>query len=98
MNNDPYMNAYYAGIELAHLGEAITVVESFDIRAPFDASPQLGTDDREHATGHGYDGEGVYGWSCLCGAAETDLNGDDGAALAASMHLAELEVLTEVPA
>lgn len=62
-----------------------------------DSSPQPGTDGKTHATAHGYDGENVWAWDCLCGAADTYYRDDDSAALGASIHMATIEIqVTEV--
>lgn len=71
---------------------------AFEIVQEYDTSPQMGTDGVEHATLHGYDGDGIYAWSCYCGDGASSFVSDDGAALAASAHLADVEVRTEEPA
>ena len=43
-----------------------------------------------HAVWAGYDGEGVYAWSCTCGEAESDFTGLDAATLASTDHLLDV--------
>lgn len=57
------------------------------------AGSVVGTDGYAHATSAGYDGEGVYAWQCICGAAESDLPGLDAATIASVEHLDEVGAL-----
>jgi hypothetical protein len=43
-----------------------------------------------HEVWAGYDGEGVYAWSCTCGEAESDFTGLDAATLASTDHLLDV--------
>jgi hypothetical protein len=43
-----------------------------------------------HQVWAGYDGEGVYAWSCTCGEAESDFTGEDDATLAGGQHLLDV--------
>lgn len=44
----------------------------------------------EHVVWAGYDGEGVYAWSCTCGEGESDFTGLDAAVLASTEHLLDV--------
>jgi hypothetical protein len=41
----------------------------------------------KHELWAGYDGEGVYAWSCTCGEAQSDFTGLDAATIAGTEHL-----------
>jgi hypothetical protein len=43
-----------------------------------------------HAVWAGYDGEGVYAWSCTCGEAGSDFTGLDAATIAGTDHLLDV--------
>lgn len=43
-----------------------------------------------HEVWAGYDGEGVYAWSCTCGEAESDFTGLDAATLASAEHMLDV--------
>jgi len=43
-----------------------------------------------HEVWAGYDGEGVYAWSCTCGDGESDFTGEDAATIAGTEHLLDV--------
>lgn len=49
----------------------------------------------EHAVSAGYDGEGVYAWSCTCGAGQSDYQGLEDATIFGAVHLDDMG---EIPA
>lgn len=47
-----------------------------------------------HEVWAGYDGEGVYAWSCTCGDGESDFTGLDAATLASTDHLLDVDAVS----
>lgn len=47
----------------------------------------------EHAVWAGYDGEGVYAWSCTCGKGASDFTGLDDATLTGTEHLLDVDAV-----
>lgn len=47
----------------------------------------------DHAVWAGYDGEGVYAWSCTCGAAQSDYPGLDEATIAGTEHMLDVDAV-----
>lgn len=45
---------------------------------------------RKHEVWAGYDGEGVYAWSCTCGEGESDFTSEDAATIAGTEHLLDV--------
>lgn len=43
-----------------------------------------------HEVHAGYDGEGVYAWSCTCGDGKSDFTGEDAATIAGTEHLLDV--------
>lgn len=62
---------------------------------PADDGLVMGTDGQGHACRAGYDGAGVYGWSCVCGDGGSDYGSKDAATIASVEHLADLGALVE---
>lgn len=85
-----------AWVGLALLAVGLIGIARHRARTAVETLPEgavRGCDGQLHAIWAGYDGEGVYAWSCLCGDAASDFQGLDYAIEEGTYHLRDVGAL-----